>query len=223
MTKVSEKTCSVLGDYTLILRRSPRFLSSTLQMGDLFSTPQLDIPPTNKSRPVTGCKILSSTLQMGAPGHPKGEVEPDVLLSRCSGKSLRDFSCLQSGEKTLKKKSLPKIINYSIHKILTNDMQEYIDIIKVFEKFNNNISVLKRMNRPYESIMPLSNRPFRFEIMLRKLFYISEMIIQKIKIDRIDNITPFSGLLEQHGLKSRLLSIMDLTRDEFYKSRHVRF
>jgi hypothetical protein len=180
MTKQSEKTCPVLGDNTLILRRSPRFLSSTLQMGDLFSTPQLDIPPTDKSRPVAGCK-------------------------------------------TLKKKSLPKIINYSIHKILTNDMQEYIDIIKVFEKFNNNISVLKRMNRPYESIMPLSNRPFRFEIMLRKLFYISEMIIQKIKIDRIDNITPFSGLLEQHGLKSRLLSIMDLTRDEFYKSRHVRF
>ena len=38
---------------------------------------------------------------MGAPGHPKGEVEPDVLLSRCSGKSLCDLSRLQSGEKTL--------------------------------------------------------------------------------------------------------------------------
>jgi hypothetical protein len=79
------------------------------------------------------------------------------------------------------------------------------------------------MNRPYESIMPLSNRPFRFEIMLRKLFYISEMIIKKIKIDGIDNITPFSGLSEQYIFKSRLLSIMDLTRDEFYKSRHIRF
>jgi hypothetical protein len=37
------------------------------------------------------------------PGHQKGEGEPDVLLSRCSGKSLRDLSRLQSGEKTLMK------------------------------------------------------------------------------------------------------------------------
>jgi hypothetical protein len=43
---------------------------------------------------------LSSSLQMGAPGHPKGEVELDVFLSRCSGK----FSRLQSGEKTLIRK-----------------------------------------------------------------------------------------------------------------------
>jgi hypothetical protein len=38
---------------------------------------------------------------MGAPGHPKGEGEPEVLLSRCSGKSLRDLSRIASGEKTL--------------------------------------------------------------------------------------------------------------------------
>jgi hypothetical protein len=44
---------------------------------------------------------LSSTLPMGAPEHPKGEGEPEVLLSRCSGKSLRDLSRIASGEKTL--------------------------------------------------------------------------------------------------------------------------
>jgi hypothetical protein len=49
---------------------------------------------------------LSSTLPMGALGHPKGEGEPDVLLSRCSGKSLRDLSRLQSGEKTLRGKGI---------------------------------------------------------------------------------------------------------------------
>jgi hypothetical protein len=38
---------------------------------------------------------------MGAPEHPKGEGEPEVLLSRCSGKSLRDLSRIASGEKTL--------------------------------------------------------------------------------------------------------------------------
>jgi hypothetical protein len=46
-------------------------------------------------------RFLSSTLPMGAPGHPKGEGEPEVLLSRCSGKSLRDLSRIASGEKTL--------------------------------------------------------------------------------------------------------------------------
>jgi hypothetical protein len=33
---------------------------------------------------------------------PEGEGEPDVLLTRCSYKSLRDLSPLQSGENTLK-------------------------------------------------------------------------------------------------------------------------
>jgi hypothetical protein len=31
-----------------------------------------------------------------------GEGDPEVLLSRCSGKSLRDLSRIASGEKTLK-------------------------------------------------------------------------------------------------------------------------
>jgi lysophospholipase L1-like esterase len=48
-----------------------------------------------------GYTKLSSTLPMGAPEHPKGEGEPEVLLSRCSGKSLRDLSRIASGEKTL--------------------------------------------------------------------------------------------------------------------------
>jgi hypothetical protein len=39
---------------------------------------------------------------MGASMLPKGEGEPEVLLSRCSGKSLRDLSRIASGEKTLR-------------------------------------------------------------------------------------------------------------------------
>jgi hypothetical protein len=45
-------------------------------------------------------KLYSPNGCPGAPGNPKGEGEPDVLLTRCSGKSLRDLSRLQSREKT---------------------------------------------------------------------------------------------------------------------------
>jgi hypothetical protein len=50
---------------------------------------------------IDNLETLSSTLPMGAPGHPKGEGEPEVLLSRCSGKSRSDLSRIASGEKTL--------------------------------------------------------------------------------------------------------------------------
>jgi DNA mismatch repair protein MutS len=65
---------------------------------------------------------LSSTLPMGALGLPKGEGEPEVLLSRCSGKSLCDLSRIASGEKTLNQETNSNNIESDI-----NDFLEFIN------------------------------------------------------------------------------------------------
>jgi hypothetical protein len=143
---------------------------------------------------------LSSTLQMGALGHPKGEVEPDVLLSRCS-----DLSRLQSGEKTLNTfESELSILDWQVIDISTVEEKEitlYCSYCKKkakYEKNGNNycqkhaqssedgIIRLKNMEKSNINKMKL-NDVFELGIKHKILNLDDKKILKKTMVDKIDD------------------------------------
>jgi hypothetical protein len=136
--------------------------------------------------------------------------------------TLQESYVLLSGGKTLNPKE-EDIVLRNMKNHMYDDVNNVYEITKVFEIFNDNIKVLKKLNKPYDSSKPLSNEPFKFDILLRELFHVSEFLIKKMKTDKAENIVPFTGMSSVYIDKLKLISVMNLTRDLFYKRRHIHF
>jgi hypothetical protein len=95
---------------------------------------------------------------------------------------------------------------------------EMREIRIIFELFNDNMEALTRLNGYYDSTNPLSNKPYRFDIMFRELFWLSETLIKDIHLKKCEGITPF-----EDELNSKVLSVMNVTRENYFKFRHLHF
>ena len=180
-----------------VLRRSPRFLA---QRDQSFITPEktkIEIPSIDV-QPRKKQKLNHEPVLLVGTEFFKKEPEEDKVL---------------------------KSINVHLLAVNVNNInQRYSEIIKVYEIFNDNIELLKKINKPYNELKPLSSKAFKFDILFRRLFKLSEFLIKRFKAEKsVENIIPFTGMSSIYINKLKLISLMNVTREKFHIFRHIHF
>ena len=144
--------------------------------------------------------------------HNEYDIQPKKIDLKT--KNLREEENLL---KSIKIHMFKKYEGLPIIKIKINDWvtEKYVhysvyDLTKVFEIFNDNMEVLKRLNKPYDPTEPLSHKPFRYDALVRELYRYSECLIKGMQRENIPS-------------NLKLTAAMNLTREAYFEFRHIRF
>jgi hypothetical protein len=99
-----------------------------------------------------------------------------------------------------------------------DDNQRNIEITKAYEIFNDNFEILKKINEPYNELKPLSVKHVKFDIMIRRLYDLSDILMIQMKYDDNSYDDDVLGIN-----KLKLIATMNVTRDLFCAFRHLHF